>query len=423
MRLVVFGLSITSSWGNGHATLWRGLVRALARRGCRVSFFERDEPYYAASRDLGEIAGAEIVLYSRWSDVRGRAAATLGEADAAIVTSYCHDGIAAAELMLDRSRGLALFYDLDSPVTLASVGSGQPLSYIGPRGLADFDLVLSYAGGRALEELRLRLGARRVLPLYGHADPDVHHAVPPAEHYRADLSYLGTYAADRQAAVEALFAAPARERPAQRFLIGGAQYPPEMPWPANIHSVGHLPPFEHPAFYCSSRLTLNVTRRTMAEMGWCPSGRLFEAAACGAAIISDTWPGLDSFFEPGREILLAQDADEVLAALDLSDGELARIANAARERTFAEHTSDCRAEELLEVLSTARAPAKHADPPGEEELPSPLRGGVGGGGAPIAGVSPVAPPRPRAFRCAALPVKGRASEGRGSWPHRRTRLP
>lgn len=350
MRLVIFGLTITSSWGNGHATLWRGLVRALARRGCRVTFFERDEPYYAANRDLHEIPGTEIFLYDAWSNIRTQAAAALRDADAAIVTSYCHDGIEAAELVHEVGRGTSVFYDLDSPVTLARLGAGEALDYIGPRGLADFDLVLSYTGGRALDELQMRLGARRVAPLYGHVDPEVHQPVPPARHYRADLSYLGTYASDRQQSLEALFVAPARLRPMQRFLIGGAQYPQEFPWAPNIYFVRHLPPCEHPAFFSSSRLTLNVTRRAMADMGWCPSGRLFEAAACGAAIISDVWTGLDAFFEPGREILLARSADDVLEALDLSDADIARIARSARERTLAEHTSDCRAEELLSLL-------------------------------------------------------------------------
>ncbi len=352
MRLAVFGLSITSSWGNGHATLWRGLVRALVRRGGRVSFFERDEPYYAANRDLTDIPGAEIVLYDDWQDVRARALTAVREADAAIVTSYCRDGLAAAALMFEGGRGLSIFYDLDSPVTLARLGDGERVDYIGPDGLRGFDLVLSYTGGRALDELQQRLGARRAVPLYGHVDPEVHRPVPPVERYRADLSYLGTYAADRQATLEALFVAPARERPSQRFLIGGAQYPADFPWSDNIYFVQHLPPCEHPAFFSSTRLTLNITRRAMADMGWCPSGRLFEAAACGTPIVSDVWPGLESFFEPGREILLARDTDDVLAALDLSDTELDRIARVARERTLTEHTSDHRAAELLELLST-----------------------------------------------------------------------
>jgi len=352
MRLAVFGLSITSSWGNGHATLWRGLVRALVRRGCRVSFFERNEPYYAGNRDLTEVPGAEIVLYDEWEDVRTRAHAAIREADAAIVTSYCRDGLAAAELMFEGGRGLAVFYDLDTPVTLSRLGDGERVDYIGARGLRDFDLVLSYTGGRALDELQQRLGARRAVPLYGHVDPEVHRPVPQVDRYRADLSYFGTYADDRQGTLEALFVVPARLRPSQRFLIGGAQYPADFPWSDNIYFVQHLPPCEHPAFFSSSRLTLNVTRHAMADMGWCPSGRLFEAAACATPIVSDVWPGIESFFEPSREILLAHSTNDVLAALNLTDAELGRIARAARERTLTEHTSDHRAAELLELLST-----------------------------------------------------------------------
>jgi spore maturation protein CgeB len=355
MKIVVFGLTISSSWGNGHATLWRGLSRALARRGHHVVFFERDQPFYAGNRDLFEVPGGELVLYGAWDDVRQRAAADVADADVAMVTSYCPDGIAATDVVL-AGRALPVFYDLDTPVTLSRLSRGEGLSYLGPGGLAGFALVLSFTGGVALERLRDTLGAERAVPLYGHVDPDVHRPVEPMSHYRADLSYLGTYAADRQAALGELLMEPARLRPGQRFLIGGAQYPQNFPWTSNIFFVRHLPPTEHAAFFSSSRLTLNVTREPMAAMGWCPSGRLFEAAACGAALLSDTWDGLDAFFTPGREILAAADAGEALAALDLDDAEVRRIARAARERTLVEHTSDRRAEELERILDTARTP-------------------------------------------------------------------
>jgi spore maturation protein CgeB len=355
MKIVVFGLTISSSWGNGHATLWRGLSRALARRGHHVVFFERDQPFYAGNRDLFEVPGGELVLYGVWDDVRQRAAADVADADVAMVTSYCPDGIAATEVVL-AGRALPVFYDLDTPVTLSRLSRGEGLSYLGPGGLAGFALVLSFTGGVALERLRDALGAERAVPLYGHVDPDVHRPVEPMSHYRADLSYLGTYAADRQAALGEFLMEPARLRPGKRFLIGGAQYPQNFPWTSNIFFVRHLPPTEHAAFFSSSRLTLNVTREPMAAMGWCPSGRLFEAAACGAALLSDTWDGLDAFFTPGREILAAADAGEALAALDLDDAEVRRIARAARERTLAEHTSDRRAEELERILDTARTP-------------------------------------------------------------------
>jgi spore maturation protein CgeB len=234
---------------------------------------------------------------------------------------------------------------------------GEAVPYIGRTGLEPFDLVLSYTGGPALEHLKTKLGARRVAPLYGHVDPSVHRPVDPQPQYRADLSYLGTYAADRQKGLEALFVEPARRMPGLRFVIGGALYPPEFPWTENIHFVRHLPPGEHPAFFTSSRITLNVTRRAMAEMGWCPSGRLFEAAACGAPVLSDRWEGLERFYEPGREILLASTTVDAIAAVSMTDSELRRVANAARERTLTEHTAEHRARELERLLESADDPA------------------------------------------------------------------
>jgi spore maturation protein CgeB len=355
MKLVIFGLSVSSSWGNGHATLWRGLIGALAGSGHRVTFFERDVPYYASHRDVHELPGGRLVLYRQWQEIVSTAMAELSEADAAIVTSYCPDAVAATEAALDSVVPLSVFYDLDTPITLDRLRSGAPVPYIGPGGLAGFDLILSYTGGAALEELRTRLDARRVAPLYGSVDPAIHRPVPADPRYGADLSYLGTYAADRQQALERLFVEPARRLPDRRFLVGGAQYPDNFPWSDNVWFVRHLPPEEHSAFYSSSRLTLNVTRAPMAEMGWCPSGRLFEAAACGTAILSDTWEGLADFFVPGEEILLASTPDDVVAAMELSDAELGRIGRAARERALADHTAGHRAAELVALLEAALA--------------------------------------------------------------------
>ena len=358
MKIVVFGLTISSSWGNGHATLWRGLCRALARRGHRVVFFEKDVPYYAGNRDLYEVPGGELVLYGDWDEIRARARREVADAEVAVVTSYCPHGIEATALVLD-APGTRVFYDLDTPVTLARLKAGEPVPYIGSEGLAGFDLVLSYTGGAALDTLRQDLGARRVAPLYGHVDPEVHRPVAPEAPFTSDLSYLGTYAEDRQAALEALLVEPARLRPGRRFLIGGAQYPQDFPWGPNIFFVRHLPPPDHPAFFSSSRLTLNVTRRAMAEMGWCPSGRLFEAAACGTPILSDSWAGLDAFFVPGREILVAQTTADAVAALDLSDAELRRIGEAGRARVLAEHTSDHRVAELEALLADRAGTSAH----------------------------------------------------------------
>ncbi|RUZ08299.1 glycosyltransferase [Mesorhizobium sp. M7A.F.Ca.CA.002.15.1.1] len=353
MQMVIFGLTVTSSWGNGHATLWRGLIRALARRGWSVTFFERDTPYYAGARDLDRLDGGNVVLYPDWEDIRRVAEQTVKQSDVVIVTSYCPDAVDASRLAQQAGRGLRVFYDLDTPVTLARIEQGERPPYFGPEGLADFDLVLSYTGGSEVDALKTVLGARHVVPLYGHVDPDQHRPAEKRAEFAGDLSYLGTYAADRQAGVEKLLVRTAARLPDQRFIIGGAQYPQEFPWGDNIFFVRHLPPADHPAFFSSSRLTLNVTREAMVQKGWCPSGRLFEAAACGVPIITDTWPGLSSFFEPGSEILLAHDTDDVVAALALPADELDAIKTRARERVLDEHTSARRAAELDHILNDA----------------------------------------------------------------------
>jgi spore maturation protein CgeB len=356
MRFVVFGLTISSSWGNGHATLWRGLSRALVRRGHQVVFFERDVPYYAEHRDLAETEGVRLVLYRDWHEATPTVRRELLDADVAMVTSYCPDGVAATQAVVE-SDAVRVFYDLDTPVTLDRIKAGQPVSYLGPNGLADFDLVLSFTGGRALTELSTLLGARRVVACHGHVDPDVHRPTSPVSHFRSDLSYLGTYSADRQDALERLFIEPARRAAEWRFCLAGAQYPQEFPWTSNIFFVQHLPPADHPAFFGSSRLTLNVTRRAMAQMGYCPSGRLFEAAACGVPIVSDSWEGLESFFSPGDEIIVARGPEDTLDALRLPAAALRRVAARARERTLHEHTADRRAAEIELAIESGTASA------------------------------------------------------------------
>jgi spore maturation protein CgeB len=354
MKLVVFGLTVSSSWGNGHATLWRGLIRALVALGHQVTFFERDVPYYAANRDLHELEeGAALILYPSWDAVAASARQAIHAADVSIVTSYCPDARDAYDLLMGEASGLKVFYDLDTPVTLARLAAGEAVPYVPAQGLGAFDLVLSYTGGEALRRLGSLLGARHVAPLYGHVDPAQHRRTAPVEVFRADLSYIGTYAADRQAALEALFVAPARTRPTLRFVLAGSSYPPTFPWTNNIFFVSHLPPPDHAAFYSSSRVTLNVTRSDMAAMGHCPSGRLFEAAACGTPVLSDVWPGLDGFFEPGSEILVARTTEDALAALDLSDAELRAISKAARERVLDEHTSMHRARTLIDLIRSS----------------------------------------------------------------------
>lgn len=354
MRIVIFGLTVSSSWGNGHATLWRGLCNALAAGGHGVTFFEKDVPYYRAHRDLIEAKGYALHLYSDWFDVKATACAAIANCDVAIVTSYCPDARAVSDLILQFPKVCSVFYDLDTPITLNVLGQQGSVDYIPAYGLEPFDLVLSYTGGKALTELSRQLGAKRVAPLYGSVDPVAHHRVQPDPRFVSDFSYLGTYAADRQAQVEELFVKPACELRQRKFCIGGAMYPPDFPWAANILFVRHVPPPEHPAFYSSSALTLNVTRTTMAEMGYCPSGRLFEAAACGTPIVSDWWEGLDNFFEPGREILIARTSNDVIQALNHDPDELRSLSLASQQRALDEHTGSHRASELIEWIEASR---------------------------------------------------------------------
>lgn len=354
MKIVVFGLAISSSWGNGHATLWRGLCRALAGRGHTIVFYERDEPFYRRHRDLFILERGRLVLYTDWRDIRQDAAAALMHADVAIVTSYCPDA-RSAEQLVHESAVLSVFYDLDSGVTLSRIGRGETVGYIGERGLRDYDLVLSYTGGKALDALRTVLQAGHVAPLYGSVDPESHFPAAPNPAFACDLSYIATHSDDRYEAVMRLLVEPARREPLRRYLIAGPQYPRDFPWRDNIHYIEHVAPEFHPVFYSSSRTTLSLTRAAMAEMGYCPSGRIFEAAAAGVPILTDWWEGLDHFFEPGVEVLVVADTQDVIDALRRTDTELQRIADAARERTLAQHTSMHRAIEFESILETVRA--------------------------------------------------------------------
>ncbi|MFZ5896289.1 MAG: CgeB family protein [Myxococcota bacterium] len=358
LHFVVCGLGMSSAWGSGHATLWRALCAALHRQGHRVTFYERDQPFYARYRDFTRVDYCDLVLYREWSDVAGRITRELDAADVGMVTSYCPDASVASESVLNSKAGLKVFYDLDTPVTLSCLEEQGSCAYIGANGLRDFELVLSFTGGRALSALQQRLAARQARPLYGSVDPLAHAPHADRCQQRAALSYLGTYARDRAASMDELFFEPARRCPEERFIVGGALYPESFRWEGNVEFWGHVGPAAHAEFFERARFTLNLTRRAMRDYGFCPSGRLFEAAACGAAMLSDDWEGLDTFFEPGRELLVVRSADDVLEALRLPEAEVARIASAARARVLANHTADSRARELVAyVLGYTRATA------------------------------------------------------------------
>jgi spore maturation protein CgeB len=351
LDIVILGLSITSSWGNGHATTYRGLVRELARRGHRVLFLEQDVPWYAAHRDLPRPPDGSTELYRDLADLDRRFRSRARQADAVILGSYVQRGEAVADWVLSHARGVTAFYDIDTPVTLAKLARGD-YEYLHPRQIPCFDLYLSFTGGPTLGRLEDELGARRALPLYCSCDPTLYF---PEEHpARWDLGYLGTYSDDRQPAVEALLLEPAWRLPDRPFVVAGPAYPPGIAWPANVDRFEHLPPGEHRAFYNRQRYTLNVTRADMRRAGYSPSIRLFEAAACGTPIVSDDWPGLATFFEPGREILLAATPEEVGRILrGVPDAERRRIGRRARRRVLAGHTAAHRAATLESYLREA----------------------------------------------------------------------
>jgi len=350
LDIVVFGLSITSAWGNGHATTYRALLRALAERGHRVRFFERDMPWYAEHRDLPNPPYARTVLYSSLDELEER----LGDeirADLVMIGSYVPEAVRLAEWVLPRAAGLTAFYDIDTPVTVARLERGD-CEYLSADLVPRFDLYLSFAGGPILERLRVHFGARRPRPLYCSVDPRDYFPAEAPKRYR--LGYLGTYSPDRQAALERFLLEPARCLPQERFCVAGAQYPGDIEWPGNVVRVEHLSPAAHRDFYNSQRFTLNLTRARMIASGHAPSVRLFEAAACEVPIITDEWPGLEALFVPGREILVARSSADALRFLEGVDAdEAGRIARRARERVLQAHTAAVRAAELERYVDEA----------------------------------------------------------------------
>jgi len=375
LDIVILGLSITSSWGNGHATTYRGLVRELAARGHRVTFLERDVPWYRDNRDCAEPAGAHTLLYGSLEELFDRHTDRVRRADAVIVGSYVPDGVTVGDWVQKTARGLTAFYDIDTPVTLAALeaygvagrgtsGEGAPgdnPGYLAARQIPGYGLYLSFTGGPTLRRLEARWGSPMARALYCSADPDVYH--PEDVETQWMLGYLGTYSPDRQPMLDRLLLEPARALAPERFVVAGPQYPSDIAWPANVRRIEHLAPDRHRRFYNAQRFTLNVTRADMVRAGWSPSVRLFEAAACGTPIISDPWAGLDTLFRPGEEIVIAHDSDEVVAALrSMSPEAAARMGQRARDRVMAAHTAAHRAAELDLYLSEGLAHCRVARP-------------------------------------------------------------
>lgn len=349
LSIVVFGLSITSSWGNGHAVTYRGLIRELQRRGHNVIFFEKDVPWYSANRDLPNPDYCKTVLYSDFLQVKKAAGRLVRNADLVIMGSYVPDGVEVGRWLLDTALNNTAFYDIDTPVTISKISRGD-YEYISPELIPEFDLYLSFTGGRMLRRLETEFGAAMARPLYCSVDPSIYY--PEPTNCMWDLGYLGTYSEDRQPSLKKLLLEPARSWQNGKFIVAGSLYPDSVVWAPNVMRMGHVPPSRHRAFYTSQKFTLNITRADMIRSGWSPSIRLFEAAACGTPIVSDWWKGLDDIFKPGEEILVADSTEEVLYyLLEMPDETRMAVARAARKRALQKHTAKHRVLELEHYLT------------------------------------------------------------------------
>jgi spore maturation protein CgeB len=367
LNIIFLGLTVTSSWGNGHATNYRCLLRALSERGHRVLFLERDQPWYADNRDLRRPPWGRTELYTSLTDLKRRFSRQVRDADAVILGSYVPQGIAVGEWLTRTAHGVRVFYDIDTPVTLAAL-SKNTCQYLSPHLIPRLDLYLSFTGGPTLRRLERIHGSPMARAFYCMVDPKLYHpSRPPGpghrRTFRFDLGYLGTYSLDRQGPLSELLIEPATAEPTRRFIVAGPQYPADIQWPRNVKRIEHLPPKRHRAFYNSQRFTLNVTRADMRKAGFSPSVRLFEAAACGTPIISDAWPGINEVLEPGSEVLLAESAGDVLRILrTTTEAQRRAICQRARRRVLAQHTAEHRAQELEQHLAAAAA-AKSGSPP------------------------------------------------------------
>jgi len=354
LKIVVFGLSITSAWGNGHATTYRALLAALHRRGHKVVFFEKNEPWYASNRDLPSPQFCDLRLFENWKQIAPTVRRELSDSDAAMLGSFFLPGVHAADEMGESRVPVKIFYDIDTPITLAKLRTGEN-QYLRADQVREFGLYLSFTGGPILAQLHTEFWARAAFPLYCSFDPLSYFPRKVWKRYQCDLSYMGTYATDRQLKLEELLTQPAESLRKRQFILAGSQYPKSLRWPKNVRRIVHLSPQYHPQFYSSSRFTLNLTRQEMVRWGYSPSVRLFEAAACGCTILSDYWPGLDSILKVGDEVLLTENAKQVTELLEgMDDGEVRRIGARARERVLSEHSADRRAEQFESYLASAR---------------------------------------------------------------------
>ncbi len=343
LNCVFLGLTLTSTWGNGHATTYRGLLKELRKRGHSVTFLERDVPWYADNREFSQSPYCDILLYRSVAELQACYTPLIRDADVVVIGSYVPEGVAVGEWVTSVARNCTAFYDIDTPVTLASLKASK-CEYLSYQLIPKYQIYFSFTGGPLLQHIEGQLGSPCARPLYCSVDPSLYFPEPGS--MRWDLAYLGTYAPDRQPAVEQLMLSVASGMPNRSFAVAGPQYPANIAWPSNVERIEHLPATQHCEFYNAQRFTLNLTRQDMIAAGYSPSVRLFEAAACGTPILTDNWPGLASFFDPSTEIVPVSTPGDVTSNLQMPDEQRLEIADKARKRTLRCHTAAVRAQEF-----------------------------------------------------------------------------
>jgi spore maturation protein CgeB len=353
MKISFFGSSLVSAYWNGAATYYRGIIRAMYDRGHQITFYEPDAYSRQQHRDIPDPEWADVVVYEPKESCLYQTLDEAKNADLIIKASgvgVFDDLLEKAVLTLKKSSNLIAFWDVDAPATLDRVHNNpnDPFQSLIPQ----YDLILTYGGGKPVIDAYKALGANQCIPIYNALDPMTHYPVPPDPQFECDLAFLGNRLPDRESRVEEFFLQAAFKLPQAHFILGGNGWH-DKSFPPNVEYIGHVYTKDHNAFNCTPKAVLNISRESMARYGFSPATRVFEAAGAGACIISDSWQGIELFLEPGTEILVAQNGQEVAELLEKLTPNLAhKIGEAAHHRILAEHTYAHRAKQLEIILNS-----------------------------------------------------------------------
>ncbi|MFW5886543.1 MAG: CgeB family protein [Bacteroidota bacterium] len=351
LKIAFFGSSLVSAYWNGAATYYRGIIKALYKRGHQVTFFEPDAYERQKHRDLPDPYWAKVVVYQPDQEGFEKALNMAKEADVIVKASgvgVLDEELEKAVLDLKNGTNQVVFWDVDAPATLDRV-INDPKDHFGSL-IPKYDYIFTYGGGNPVKNAYLKLDARECVPIYNALDSETHYPVPPVEKFVGDLAFLGNRLPDREKRVEEYFINIAQNLPQKSFVLGGSGWL-DKSLPQNVNYIGHVYTKDHNAFNCTPKAVLNISRQSMADYGYSPATRVFEAAGAGACIITDNWKGIDHFLEPGKEILVAFNGDDIVDILkDMKGRRSIEIGNAARKKVLAKHTYDHRAKQLEAIL-------------------------------------------------------------------------